>query len=100
MIDLSDDKVTKVADVTDRVAVRLRRLRPGEWAQGRGLDEGKLAERRYVTAADLDRVAPDNAVWLTNTTGHDGVANSAALKLAGVTRVSKARRRTGTGRAR
>ena len=49
------------------------------------LDEGKLAEHRYVTAADLDSVAPNNPVWLIHTTGHYGVANSLALKLAHIT---------------
>src|SRR5204862_6020117 len=53
---------------------------------GRGWDEGKLAERRYITAQDLDRVAPDNPVYLTHTTGHYAVANSYALRLANVTR--------------
>lgn len=49
-----------------------------------GWDEGKLSEHRYPTAADLDIVAPNNPVWLTHTTGHYGVANSLAMKLAGV----------------
>ena len=32
--------------------------------------------------ADLDTVSPNNPVWLVHTTGHYGVANSVALKLA------------------
>ena len=67
----------------------MKRAKPGEWVEGAGWDEGKLAERRYVTAADLDAVAPDNPVWLEHTTGHYGVANSAALRLAGVERETK-----------
>jgi predicted amidohydrolase YtcJ len=60
----------------------IARLKPGEWLEGDGWDEGKLAERRYLTAADLDPVSPDNPVWLNHTTGHYGVANTAALRLA------------------
>ncbi len=89
-IDLSDVAVTKRSDVTERVAANVKGLKPGEWAQGSGWDEGKLAERRYITAADLDSVAPDNPAWLMHTTGHYGVANSAAMKVAGITRTSKA----------
>ena len=81
-VDLSDPSVTKMDDVLKRVGEPVARLKPGEWVRGRGWDEGKLAERRYITAADLDKVAPDNPVWLTNTTGHYGVANSYALKMA------------------
>jgi predicted amidohydrolase YtcJ len=88
-IDLGDGTVTRMADVLQRVADRVKTAKPGEWVQGRGWDEGKLAERRYVTAADLDKVSPDNPVWLTHTTGHYGVANSAALRLAGVERDTK-----------
>jgi predicted amidohydrolase YtcJ len=44
------------------VAAQVAKSKPGEWVRGRGWDEGKLAERRYITAADLDKVAPDNPV--------------------------------------
>ena len=71
-----------VADIVARVKTKIALVKPDEWVTGSGWDEGKLAERRYVTAADLDAVAPNNPVWLTHTTGHYGVANSLALKLA------------------
>jgi len=69
-------------DVLARVAAQVAKTKPGEWIRGRGWDEGKLAERRHITAADLDKVAPNNPVWLTNTTGHYGVGNSYAMKIA------------------
>lgn len=81
-IELAD--ATSVADIVERVRSRVAQSRPGEWIQGLGWDEGKLAEHRYVLAADLDAVAPDNPVWLEHKTGHYGVANSAALALAHV----------------
>ena len=68
---------------------KVQTLKPGEWVRGRGWDEGKLAERRYITAADLDKVAPNNPVWLTQTTGHYGVGNSLALKMAEVRKETK-----------
>lgn len=81
-IDLGD--ATSVAEIVQRVRAKSAQLKPGEWVQGHGWDEGKLAEKRYVTAADLDAAAPDNPVWLEHTTGHYGVANSYALRLAKV----------------
>jgi hypothetical protein len=57
--------------------------------RGGGWDEGKLKEKRYITAADLDKAAPDHPVYLTHTTGHYGVANSLALKLSNITRETK-----------
>jgi predicted amidohydrolase YtcJ len=75
-------KVTTVDEVLRLVRERVSKAQPGEWIQGQGWDEGKLAEHRYIYAADLDRVAPHNPVWLIHTTGHYGVANSVALRLA------------------
>ncbi len=82
-VDLSD--ASSVAEIVKRVEARVSTLKPGEWLLGDGWDEGKLHEQRYVYAADLDRVAPNNPVWLTQTTGHYGVANSLALRMAGIT---------------
>jgi len=82
-VQLSD--ATSVAEIVARVKAKVALVKPGEWITGSGWDEGKLAERRYVTATDLDAVAPNNPVWLMHTTGHYGVANSLALKQAGIT---------------
>ncbi|HUJ49473.1 MAG TPA: amidohydrolase family protein, partial [Bryobacteraceae bacterium] len=82
-VELSD--ATSMADVLARVKAKVAKTKPGEWITGSGWDEGKLAEHRYITAADLDSVAPNNPVWLMHTTGHYGVANSLALKLAHIT---------------
>ena len=88
-LDLGDPSIKSMADVIERVRTAAAALKPGEWVRGRGWDEGKLAERRYILAADLDKAAPANPVWLTHTTGHYGAANTAAMRLAGVTRDTK-----------
>ena len=86
-VPLSD--AASIADVLARVKAKAATLKPGQWLLGDGWDEGKLLERRYVTAADLDTVAPLNPVWLLHTTGHYGVANSLALRMAGITAATK-----------
>lgn len=86
LIDLSYPKVKNMADVAAAVRERVATTAKGRWVLGRGWDEGKLAERRLITAKDIDAVSPDHPVSLTNTTGHYLVANSVALRLAGVTK--------------
>ncbi len=86
LLDLSYPAVTSIEDVKAKVKEMVKELEPGEWILGRGWDEGKLSELRYIHASDLDLVAPDNPVWLTHTMGHYGAANSYALKLANVTK--------------
>ncbi|HEY1424987.1 MAG TPA: amidohydrolase [Candidatus Acidoferrum sp.] len=86
-IELSD--ITKIGQAVELVRQKAASSKPNEWIRGSGWDEGKLSERRYITAADLDKVAPNNPVWLVHTTGHYGVANSVALRLAKISRDSK-----------
>ena len=84
---LSD--VSSVDQALAKVREKVASLKPGEWLVGAGWDEGKLAERRYLLASDLDKVAPNNPVWLEHTTGHYGVTNSYGLKLAKITAATK-----------
>ena len=86
VLDLSYPSVKSIADVAAAIRTKAVALGKGAWIQGRGWDEGKLAERRVLTAADLDAASPDNPVVLTQTTGHYVVANSAALRMAGLTK--------------
>jgi predicted amidohydrolase YtcJ len=67
-----------------RVKERADALRPGEWIVGRGWIETFWSPPVFPTRADLDRVAPKNPVYLTRADGHASVANSLALKMAGV----------------
>ena len=92
VIDLSYPNVKSVADAAAAVRAKAATLPKGTWIQGRGWDEGKLAERRLLTARDLDAASPDHPVYLTQTTGHYGVANSVALRLAGITNTTPIRR--------
>ncbi|UCC84340.1 MAG: amidohydrolase [Gemmatimonadota bacterium] len=86
LLDVSYPTAQSVADVVALVAAQVDQMEPGEWVEGAGWDEGKLTERRYIYASDLDSVAPDNPVWLIHTMGHYSVANSLTLRLAGVDR--------------
>ncbi len=83
-LDLSYPIVRSMTDVVNQVMSQVERVQSGEWIVGRGWDEGKLDELRYIYASDLDSISPNNPVWLTHTMGHYGVANSLALERAGV----------------
>jgi len=83
-LDLGDAR--SMDEVIRRVRAFAERVPAGQWVRGGGWDEGKLAERRYITAADLDKASPDRPIYLTHTTGHYGVANSLALKLSNITK--------------
>lgn len=83
--DLDLSNIKSVAEAVELVRQKVAHTPPNVWIQGAGWDESKLAELRYIDASDLDKVSPNNPVWLAHTTGHYGVANSQALRLAKIT---------------
>lgn len=86
--DDSNVDVSAAGSVADIVAALRRRAEQtpvGEWIVGRRLwHESVIDERRLPTAAELDRASTDHPIFLQRG-GHVGVANSAALALAGIT---------------
>ena len=56
------------------------------WVQGGGWNQVIWKLGRFPTAGDLDQAVADRPVWLSRVDGHAGWANSAAMKLAGITR--------------
>ena len=78
-------RVRSIADIQKAIADRVKVSKPGEWIIGtRGWWEYNLAEKRVPTRYDLDKVAPNNPVTIPGP--HYTIANSLALKLAGVTK--------------
>jgi predicted amidohydrolase YtcJ len=73
-----------IAELVDAVRQRAGRTPPGQWLVGRGWDQERFAERRYPNRWDLDEAAPQHPVILRRYCGHVAVANSLALRLAGV----------------
>lgn len=78
------DGVRSLAAMVWAVGERAAALPPGAWVRGRGWDQERWHEGRWPHRRDLDAVAPDRPVFLQRACGHIGVANSAALRLAGV----------------
>ena len=66
-----------------RVQERARHTPPGEWVLGHGWNQNVWPEG-FGSAVDLDAVAPDQPVYLTAKSLHASWANSAALRLAGL----------------
>ena len=78
-----------IKEIQQKVKQKAKETPKGGWIVGRGWDQDKLAERRYPSRFDLDKAAPNHPVFLLRVCGHLGVANSKAIKLAGVTKKTK-----------
>jgi hypothetical protein len=57
----------------------------GQWIEGGNWDETKWTPPNIPTKQLIDALTPDNPVFVTRYDGHMGLANSVALRLAGIT---------------
>jgi predicted amidohydrolase YtcJ len=64
------------------------RLRPGEWIGGGNWDHERWPGAPLPERSWIDSVTPENPVFINRLDGHMALANSAALKLAGVTQAT------------
>lgn len=77
---------TTLAECVQRVAARAGETAPGRPLVGRGWNQNDWAEARWPARQDLDAVVGDRPVALNSKDGHLLWVNSAALRLAGITR--------------
>ena len=80
---------TSFADVLARVRARAGTAPAGEWILGRGWDQNDWPVKEFPTAAALDAVISDRPVLLDRVDGHAALANSAAMRAAGITAATK-----------
>ncbi|MHC4914236.1 MAG: amidohydrolase [Planctomycetota bacterium] len=73
-------------DLVAALRARAAETPAGEWVVGRGYDDTLMAEGRHPDRRDLDLASDWHPVLIRHTSGHLAVANSVALKLAGIGR--------------
>jgi predicted amidohydrolase YtcJ len=83
-MNLNLEGTTSLEDFLAKVKERVRQAPAGQWVTGRGWIETFWKPQSFPTRTDLDKVSPNNPVFLTRADGHGAVVNSAALKIAGV----------------
>ena len=88
-MNLNLEGITNLQDFLAKVKTRVDQAKAGEWVTGRGWIETFWTPPVFPTRWDLDKIAPNNPVFLTRADGHGAVANSAALQIGGVTKETK-----------
>lgn len=83
-VDLNSPPVGSISNIEQMLAALVaykndNNIADGEWIYGWGYDESQLTDKRHPTKIDLDKVLPNNPVYIQHTSGHMGVANSLAL---------------------
>jgi predicted amidohydrolase YtcJ len=96
LVDLDLMSVHSWEEIVAKVADAAKKAAPGEWIIGRGWHQEKWDHAPqpnylgYPYHGDLDKVSPNNPVWLTHASGHSSFVNAKALELAGITTATPA----------
>jgi predicted amidohydrolase YtcJ len=90
-LDLRYPTVKSIRDISELVRKRVESTRRGEWIPGFGWDPGYLEEckenlSRFPTRWDIDPVSPNHPTFFIDFSGHTLLANSEAIRLAGITK--------------
>ena len=78
-----------LAEMQEHIAARAKTAAAGEWILGRGWDHTMWSGQKLPTRQDLDKVTGDHPAYFVRVDGHIGIANTAALKAAGITAQTK-----------
>lgn len=87
-VDCRAPPIRRISEILALIKAKAEELGPGEWIRGANFNDSKLEEKRHITRWELDEVAPDNPVFIVSDTGHQSLANSLALEIAGVSKDS------------
>jgi predicted amidohydrolase YtcJ len=79
-------KTKSLKEALELIEEEIKKKKPGEWIIGRAWDQSNWVEQRYITAADLDPISPENPVNLRHVSGHFETVNSLGYERLGITK--------------
>ena len=81
-VDLS--KVQNINEMINLMKEKVKNVKKGDWVKGVNFDQSKWKENRFPTLEEMDSISKDNPVIIKRCCLHAVVANSKALKIAGI----------------
>ncbi|MBL7006908.1 MAG: amidohydrolase [Spirochaetia bacterium] len=83
-VDCSPVTAKSIEHVVERLRDRAAETKPGSWIEGWGFDDLRIAEKRHLSSADLDRVSLKHPVCVFHNSRHFVTLNSEGLLLSGI----------------
>jgi predicted amidohydrolase YtcJ len=83
-VDASPRSVSSIADLVAEIDLAAKRIAPGAWIRGFGMDWTRFAEGRRPTRWDLDEAGNQHRVVILHVSGHYALVNSRALADSGL----------------
>jgi predicted amidohydrolase YtcJ len=85
-VDCTSPPLATIDQLVEALATKASEKAEGEWVVGYGFDETKLEDRRWPNRYDLDSASSRHPIYLGRAGGHNAIANSVALEIAGITK--------------
>jgi predicted amidohydrolase YtcJ len=85
-IDCRSPPIKSITEILEKIKNKADKVNSGKWIRGVAFNDSKLIEKRHITRWELDSVAPGNPVFIVSDTGHQSLANSMALEIAGISK--------------
>lgn len=70
---------TNIAKVEELIRENLYKIKSNQWILGIGYNEFNLEKNQMISLKELDRIVPNNPVWISRVDHHSGIINSLAL---------------------
>ena len=86
-VDLRD--ASSPSELIARIKAHAATLHPGEWITGGGWDHERWPGAPLPERSWIDSVTPNNPVFVSRLDGHMALANTAALRQAGISRATR-----------
>lgn len=83
-VNCASPPMRRIDDIVKALKVKAAEKLKGVWIVGSGWDDSKLEEKRFPTRYDLDKASTEHPIYIGRAGGHNAVANSLALKIAGI----------------
>ena len=86
LLQLSIEDLTSSEEIKNKLIEYRNKNEMDDWLIVNGYDNNLLKDRKHITKQELDEIFPDIPVILENRSRHNGIANSKALELLGITK--------------
>ena len=88
LMQISIDGLTSIEEIKNCLGEYKKENRTNEWIIVNGYDNNILKNRQHITKNELDEIFPDTPVIIENKSRHNGVVNSKALEMLGITKTT------------
>jgi predicted amidohydrolase YtcJ len=90
MLDVNLAGTKSLQEIQAHIAARAKEAKAGEWIVGRGWDHTLWPGQKLPSRQDIDGATGDHPAYFVRVDGHIALANTVALKAAGINRETKA----------